>query len=220
MHLLRDGGARTRRLVAFLRRRARAAPARRPTLDCKVWPDLFRRRAVVFTDTADSTLRTARDGVLHCLMLFERLMPAIERAVRAERGEIVKFEGDSFLLRFPDAMRACRAVAAIDRVVARSGRGAPHERLRFSYGIGFGDVLDLEHDLFGVEVSLASKLGEDLAQPGEALLTPAAAAALDRRMLRRVVPYRIVTFETAAIPVQRLKLARPAAPGRPRAARA
>ena len=209
MHLLRDGGTRTRRLVRFLRERARARASQRAKLDCAVWPELFRRRAVVFTDTADSTLRTARDGPLHCLMLFERLMPEIEKAVGGFGGEIVKFEGDSFLLRFDSADAACRAVLQIDRALAKSNRGRPdNERLQFSYGVGYGDVLDLEHDLFGLEVSLASKIGEDLAKPGEALLTPSAAAALDRTLLRRVVPYRIVTYERAAIPVQRLKLAR------------
>ena len=69
-----------------------------------------------------------------------------------------------------------------------------------------GDILDIEHDLFGLEVNLASKLGEDLAEPGEALLTPAAAGALDPALLKRVVPYRIITFGTQSMPVQRLKL--------------
>jgi hypothetical protein len=58
-------------------------------------------------------------------------------------------------------------------------------------------------------VNLASKLGEDLAEPGECLLTPSAAAALDDEMLRRVVPWRVVTFGPNAIPVQRLKLRSP-----------
>jgi len=57
-------------------------------------------------------------------------------------------------------------------------------------------------------VNLASKLGEDLAKPGEALLSPTAAAALGPSLLRRVVPYRIVTFGKSSLPVQRLKLAR------------
>ena len=39
-------------------------------------------------------------------------------------------------------------------------------------------MLDLDGDLFGLEVNLASKIGEDMARPGQALLTPAAADAL------------------------------------------
>jgi hypothetical protein len=69
-------------------------------------------------------------------------------------------------------------------------------------------VLDLESDVFGLEVNLASKLGEDLAAPGEALLTPSAAAALDEETLKRVAPYAVVTYGNAAIPVHELRLRR------------
>jgi class 3 adenylate cyclase len=162
---------------------------------------------VVFTDTADFTVRTARDGILHFLMLFEEFLPGAERAVKRQAGRLVKVEGDSLLLLYPEATSACRGVRELDKALEAFNRGRPeNERLRFSYGIGYGDILELEGDLFGLEVNLASKAGEDLARPDEALLTPAAAAALGPAMRKRVVPYRTVTFGGAAIPVQRLKL--------------
>lgn len=202
-------GVRTRRLRKALADRARARPARRPALDEASRPVIFRPRAIVFTDTADFTTRTLRDGILHFLMIFDRLVRAAEPVIRKGGGDLVKVEGDSLLLRYADVGAACRGVADIQGVLRRVNRGRPaDERLRFSYGIGYGEVLDLEHDMFGLEVNLASKIGEDLARPGEALLTPAAAAALDERTLRRVVPYKIVTFGSSAVPVQRLKLGR------------
>jgi adenylate cyclase len=205
--MFRAPGPRTRRLAAFLRRRARSAPERRPTLDCRAFPSLFRKRAVVFTDTADFTVRTAQDGILHFLMLFERVVSTAAPKLTAAGGDIVKVEGDSLLIRFADVTAACRGVDALQACLRRLNRAKPKdERLAFSYGIGYGDVLDLEDDLFGLEVNLASKLGEDMARPGEALLTPAAAASLDRLTLKRIVPYRVVTFGTRAIPIQRLKL--------------
>jgi class 3 adenylate cyclase len=162
---------------------------------------------VVFTDTADFTVRTVQDGILHFLMLFERLVGVAAPKLAQAGGEIVKVEGDSLLLRFDDVRAACRGVDAVEACLRRVNRGKPRdERLAFSYGIGYGDVLDLEDDLFGLEVNLASKLGEDMARPGEALLTPAAAASLDRATVRRLVPYRVVTFGRRAIPIQRLKL--------------
>jgi class 3 adenylate cyclase len=207
MSMFRHKGPRTRRLVAFLKRRARGAPATRPALDCSSFPALFRKQAVVFTDTADFTTRTARDGILHFLMVFDRFAVAARPVVRKAGGEVMKVEGDSLLLRFPDPAIACQGVRALDALLARLNRGKPeNEKLKFSYGIGYGDILDVEGDLFGLEVNLASKLGEDLAKPGEALLTPAAAAALDKATLRRIVPYTIVMFGKLPIPVQRLKL--------------
>ena len=207
MTIFRDPGPRERRLLAFLERRRRTAVEKRGELDRRALPRLFRKRAIVFTDMADFTVRTARDGILHFLMLFERVLERLEPVVRRSRGEIVKVEADSLLLRFDDPAAACRGVAALEAALLRHNKTIPeNEHVRFSYGIGFGDVLDLERDLFGLEVNLASKLGEDLAKPGEALLTPAAAASLDRATLRKVVAHRVVTFGRSAVAVSRLKL--------------
>ncbi len=207
MGLFHTDGPRTRKLLTHLRRRLKTAADGRAPLDARAHARLFQRRAVVFTDTADFTARTLRDGILHFLMLFEQLVGAATPVLRRAGGEIVKVEGDSLLIRFPDVVAACRGVRALDTLLATLGAARPRSaRLRFSYGIGYGEILDIEGDLFGLEVNLASKLGEDLARPGEALLTPAAAAALDAERLRDLVPYRIVTFGGKAIPVNRLKL--------------
>jgi class 3 adenylate cyclase len=199
-----------RALRALLRRRARAGSAARKRLDRKAVATLFRRRAIVFTDSADFTLRTAQDGILHFLMLFERLLPDARKSVAGAGGEIVKLEADSFLLRFDDVTSACRGVLALEAALRRLNRGRPaNERLRFSYGIGFGDVVDLEHDVYGLEVNLASRLGEDRARPGEALLTPAAAAALDGQLRERLSFHESVRFLGRPLRISRLALRRP-----------
>jgi adenylate cyclase len=168
---------------------------------------LLRRRAVVFTDTADFTIRTDRDGILHFLMVFERAVAEARPAIARAGGEVVKVEGDSLLVRFADVDAACRGVAAIEACLRKVNRGkAPDERVAFSYGVGYGEVLDLEDDMFGLEVNLASKLGEDMARPGEVLLTPAAAAALDPGFAGRLVPHGSASFLKRAVPVQRLAL--------------
>lgn len=207
MTMFAGGGRRTRRLKAFLRRRTKTAAEKRPELDCKSFPALFRKRAIVFTDTADFTLRTARDGILHFLMVFDAATGIARQCLKRTKGELVKVEGDSLLIRYDDADGACRGVLELDAALQNYNQGRPeNEQVHFSYGIGYGDVLDLDEDMFGLEVNLASKIGEDLAEPGEALLTPAAAATLSAELLQRVAPYRIVTFGRQAIPVQRLKL--------------
>ena len=207
MSLFRSKGGRTRRLVAFLRRRAKTERSRRLALDETSFPRLVRKRAVVFTDTADFTVRTARDGILHFLMVFDGVAREAARVIRKTGGELVKVEADSFLIRYDDVAAACKGVTELDATLVRLNEGrADDERVHFSYGIGYGDVLDLDDDMFGLEVNLASKLGEDLAEHGEALLTPAAAAALSPALLARVVPYRVITFGKQAIPVSRLKL--------------
>ena len=207
MRLFADSGPRERRLLALLARRRRTPRGRRRELDRRALPRLVRERAVVFTDMADFTLRAARDGILHFLMLFEAALKAAEPVIRRHGGQLVKVEADSLLLCFQDAAAACRGVAALEAALRAFNRRRPEdERVRFSYGIGFGEVLELGRDVFGLEVNLASKLGEDLARPGQVLLTPAAAASLEPALLRRVVPYRVVTFGRSAVPVSRLRL--------------
>ena len=214
MSMFRGSGRRTRRLRAYLERRMRTRPEGRPELDCRSFPSLFRKRAVVFTDTADFTLRTARDGILHFLMVFDTVTALARKVVKRTGGELVKVEGDSLLLRYDEVADACRCVLDMDAALQAYNAGRPeNEQVHFSYGLGYGDILDTDEDMFGLEVNLASKLGEDLAEPGEALLTPAAAAALPAALLKRVVPYRIITFGRQAIPVQRLKLRGRAAHG-------
>jgi class 3 adenylate cyclase len=207
--LFPHGGARTRRLLRFLGQREQAPPPHRPEMDCRNFPDLFQRRAVVFTDTADFTVRTLRHGILHFLMVFDRVARQAAETVRPAGGEVVKVEADSLMLTFPDVRRACRGVERIQALLTRLNRRLPgNERLRFAYGIGYGDVLELEDDVFGLEVNLASKIGEDLAEPGEALLTPAAAEALAGTPLgRRLRRHATVDFADRAFTVLRLPLA-------------
>jgi adenylate cyclase len=209
LSLPRGSGRRTTALRSALLRRERIRRDRRAAFDERVLAALARPRAIVYTDTADFTRRAARDGILHFMMVFDRAVRALRKAASRHRGRIVKVEADSLLLSFPDAERACRGVAAMDRSLRQVNRGRPAgERLRFSYGVGCGDVLDLEEDLFGLEVNLASKLGEDLARPGEALLTPSAAEALAPALRKRLAPRGVVNYGGGPMAVRRLRLGR------------
>ncbi len=210
MSFLRQEGPPGRRLLSFLRRREKQERRRHAAMDEALEKTLLRPLGIVFTDTADFTLRTARDGLLHFLMVFQRILDSVPAALRPHRGRIVKVEADSLLLAFPDAVTACLGAASLERLLRRMNAGRPaNERLRFSYGIGYGDVLELPHDLFGLEVNLASKLGEDLARPGEALLTPAAREALGGSIVRRrLVPYRSVRYGRSTYTIERFVLGR------------
>ena len=207
--MFHSSGPRTRRLVSFLHRREQQRLPKRLDLDVLAHKALFRPRGVVFTDTADFTARTAKDGIVHFLMIFNRLVEAAEPVLRSVRGRIVKVEADSLLLDFPGPDDACRGVIAIERLLRQVNTGRPaNEKLQFGYGIGFGEVLDIERDMFGLEVNLASKIGEDMARPGEALLTPAAAEAIGPQMKQRLLSNTTVRFGRNAYTITRLRLPR------------
>jgi adenylate cyclase len=203
---VRGGGPRTRRLRSILRRRENTSPERRPALDARGLGSLAHPLAVVYTDTDDFTHRTARDGILHFLMCFDRALRHLRPGIGRHGGRVVKVEADSLLLVFPGAPAACLGVDAMEQALRRLNRGRPtNEQLTFSYGIGFGQILELDDDVFGLEVNLASKLGEDLARPGEVLLTPAAAETRPAPLRRRLAPYGQVGFAGHPMPVQRMR---------------
>lgn len=204
----RDTSPRARRLAAALARRAKTPREARRAFDARQ-RTLFEPAAVVYTDTADFTRVVRRHGMLHFLMAFSAALPALARAARRAGGRLVKVEADSLLLSFPDAACACRGVLEMEDALGAHNRPRPaDERLRFSYGVGFGDVILLERDVFGLEVNLASKLGEDVARPGEALLTPAAAEALDAAARRELVPHGSVALAGRLLAIARLPLPR------------
>jgi class 3 adenylate cyclase len=217
---LREGlftqtGPKVRRLEAYLRRRAATPSAERGALDAAAVPRLVRKRGILYTDTADFTVRTQKHGIQHFLMAFDRVVAVLRAVVRSRGGSVVKVEADSFLVSFADARLACVAVQAVDRALHKLNREVPEsERFHFSYGIGYGDVVEVEGDAFGLELNLASKLGEDLAYPGEALLTPSAVLNLAPRERRRLVPHRPMAFKGIKVPVKRLPLKRRAGRGR------
>lgn len=210
----------SRQLSAALRRRERATSAGRERLDARTLRRLARPLAILYTDTDDFTRRVARHGILHFLMAFQRAVRTVRPLLARHGGRLVKLEADSLLLAFPDAGRACRAALSIVAALRRLDRGRPtSERVTFSYGIGFGEVLDLGSDLLGLEVNLASKLGEDRARRGEILLTPGAVAALPPALRERLSPAGLARFTARPMAVARLRVSRRPGPRPPAPAR-
>lgn len=175
-------------------------------MDLGAFDTLFHRRAVVFTDCSSFTVRTLRDGILHFLMVFEAAVEGAAAVVRRTGGAVVKVEADSMLILYEDPTRACLGVEAIEGFLKEFNRRRPtDEQALFSYGIGYGDLLYLDHDTFGTEVNLASKIGEDVARPGEVLLTPSAAAHLSPALARRLARHPPVRIHDRSVPVRRLR---------------
>jgi len=96
---------------------------------------------------------------------------------------MVKSEADNIIARFPQAIAAARAAILLQRAVyAHNLQLTDHDlHVQYCLGVGFGRVLLLDDDLFGDEVNVAYKLGEDIARPGEILVSEPAHAAIVAR---------------------------------------
>ncbi len=81
-------------------------------------------------------------------------------------GRIFNTAGDAILAEFPSAVEALRAGLAIQAELAERDREAPPQRrVRFRMGLTIGDVVEVDGDLLGDGVNVASRL-EGLAEPG------------------------------------------------------
>ena len=154
----------------------------RPTAEDEIAQEIDRQlgetAAVMILDMTGFARTTRAYGIVAFLLMIYQMRLLATPCVEAEGGVVVKSDADNLYCLFPDVPSALRASQAImERFSREAGRLPPDRRLYASIGIGFGRILNVDaSDIFGDEVILASKLGEDIARQGEILLTPAARA--------------------------------------------
>lgn len=156
-------------------------PERRSEITADIERDFTVRRAALVLDMSGFSRTTQRHGIVEFLLMIHQMRLLAVPAIEACGGALVKAEADNLYCLFEssgDAVRAAREI--MTRLNTVNVLLPADRRLYASIGVGFGEVLVLDgEDLFGDEVNLASKLGEDVAQGGEILLTEAARADLD-----------------------------------------
>jgi class 3 adenylate cyclase len=94
---------------------------------------------------------------------------------------VIKGEADNLFCLFETVADAVKASQEIITRLNAVNMILPADRqLYVAFGIGYGKILNIgNEDIFGDEMNLACKLGEDIAEKGEILLTPAAKAELN-----------------------------------------
>ena len=161
-------------LFRLLHQRNRT-PGDRRRIDAEIQRRFRTIRAVLVLDMAGFSVSVQRYGIVHHLGLICHMRRRVRRHVTAAGGQTLKFEADNALAVFRTVPAALRAALAINRSFTEDNQSAAEEnRIHASIGIGYGPVLLARDDVFGDEVNLASKLGEDLAKSDEVLLTASA----------------------------------------------
>ncbi|MCI0340596.1 MAG: adenylate/guanylate cyclase domain-containing protein [Planctomycetales bacterium] len=150
--------------------------------DRALWADVGQRRAVLVTDLSGFTRITKARGILHFLTVFRRCVALASPEIAAAGGTLVKTAADNLLAVFAEPAQALAAARGmIARAAAANAPLEPDAHVRICAGVGYGDILLLEDDLFGDEVNVAYKLGEDVARPDEILISEPAVARLRER---------------------------------------
>jgi adenylate cyclase len=148
-------------------------PTSRAAVEAELWACYGVEEAVMVLDMAGFSLLTLRHGVVHYLSMVRRMQRVVKPIVERHHGRVVKFEADNCFARFVEVTAAVEAAAEFHRAFAHlNALREPDDDVHVSTGIDHGRFLLVQdRDLFGSPVNLASKLGEDIAQPGEILVT-------------------------------------------------
>ncbi len=147
--------------------------------DRDIWSQCGTHRAVLVIDLSGFTRITRARGILHFLAVYRRATLMTLPVFEAHGGRCVKTVADNVIAVFAEPKAA---VAASREIVARSRelteRLPPDDWAPPCVGIGYGHILELQDDIFGDEVNIAFKLGEDVALAHQILLSEPAYAKL------------------------------------------
>lgn len=181
-----------------LLRQRRKHPDRIHEIDAEIRDRFLVTRAMVVLDMSDFSRLTQAQGIIPTLEVVYRLRDIAIPIFEEHEGQLLKAEADNLYSVFshPDA-----ALMAAAHLLARLNAVGLHA----SIGIGYGPVLAVgDRDLYGNEMNLASKLGEDLARDDEILLTEAAHRALTHAHAWEFVSF-IQTISDVTLNVYRLQ---------------
>lgn len=157
-------------------------PERLPEIDRAIHERFTRTLAILVLDMSGFSRLTHRYGIVHFLALIQRMHELVLPVVSDPRfgGRLLKTSADNVYAVFPDATEAADAAREVQRRVAAANEVLPADwDVHVSIGIGHGAVLAVGDDeVYGHEMNLAAKLGEDVGQSEDILLTPAAFARL------------------------------------------
>ncbi len=138
-------------------------------------------KAVMVLDLSGFSKTTVDRGIVSFLLMIYQMELLATPSVEGHGGTVVKQEADNLFCLFDGVDDALAASIEIRERLNTVNVVLPDDRdLYAAIGIGYGPVLNIgDEDVWGSEVNLASKLGEDIGELGQILLTEAASSQLD-----------------------------------------
>ncbi len=145
-------------------------------IDLQIRERFEQTTALLVLDMCGFSRLTVKYGIIHYLAMIQRMQRVVLPLVSECGGRVLKTEADNVFAVFPDVPAALTLALSVTEELARSNAVMPKDwDVHVSVGIGYGPLLMVgEHDAFGAEMNLASKLGEDMAEAEQILLTEAA----------------------------------------------
>ncbi len=151
-------------------------PEKLAEIDARITASFEETCALLVLDMCGFSRLTIRHGIVHYLAMIRRMQRTVVPLVEEARGHVVKTEADNLFATFEDVKAAIQCARTIHGELARANEVLPEDwDVLVGIGIGYGPLLLIgDDDVWGSEMNIASKLGEDLAEAGEILLTASA----------------------------------------------
>jgi len=129
----------------------------------------------MFTDLSGFSRGVAKFGIIHFLQTIYESERLLVPVIEDHDGILLKSEGDSLLVIFRNVEKAIQSCSRMQQVLKEYNVDKPaEEQILLCVGLGYGRMLRIgDQDVFGAEVNAASKLGEDMAEAWEVLITKA-----------------------------------------------
>ena len=134
------------------------------------------QRSILILDMSGFTKATQQGNLISFLLGINQMQRLAVPVVEDGNGIVVRAEHDNLTCLFDEVGEAVAASREIARRLEAANVILPADKeLYASIGIGFGKILNIENGtIYGNEVNLTSKLGEDIGDLGDILLTEGA----------------------------------------------
>ena len=148
-------------------------PDIRKKIETTLWEDYGQEQTVFVLDMSGFSRLTRKYGIIHYLSMVRRMQLTTGPIVKSFDGYMIKYEADNCFAVFPAPLNAVNAAIAMQHAFdAANLLTADDLDIRIACGIDYGKILIVgSDDCFGDAVNRASKLGEDVAEAGEILVT-------------------------------------------------
>lgn len=136
--------------------------------------EVFRQeRTILILDMSGFTRTTQSEGIIRFMLMIHQMQTLALPCIEDHGGILVRADADNLTCLLDSVDQAVAAsIEIVERLSATNLILPASRELYASVGIGHGNILNIDNEaIFGLQVNLASKLGEDLAQTGEILMT-------------------------------------------------
>lgn len=156
--------------------------ADRANIEKRIWDEFGIEETLFVLDMAGFTRISEKRGVIHYLSMIQRMRMTLQPLIDHNNGHVVKFEADNCFARFAQVLDAIKVAITYNHTLNAMNLTTPEDLdIHASVGIDFGKFLLVRKtDMYGAPVNVASKLGEDIAKPGEILVSAMAMSRIPK----------------------------------------